>query len=145
MDAIFENEEIYSIPEPGTLSLYFNNSGFEGPLICIKKSELSETNISFLEKIIKAIGFDLKTQCELAIFENDQQYVFRQVLGHPESGQTLLFGQFHSQFDFQFHVKLNEWINMSGYSFLFSYDLASLANDQGKKQELWKALKSKYV
>ena len=144
METLFENEEIYSIPEAGDVNLHFKNSGFPGPLICIKKTELNETNVLFLEKIIKAIGFDLNTQCELAFFENDQQHLFTQFLSLPGSGKTILFGQFHSQFDFQFHIKLNEWINLSRYSILFSYDLAALLNDQAKKQELWKALKSMY-
>lgn len=144
MEALFENEEIYLIPEPVSLSLHFKNNGFQGPLICIKKPEINENNISFLEKILKAIGFDLRTQCELAIFENDQQYPFSQVLNLPKSGQTILFGQFHSQFDFRFNVNLNEWVYLNGYNFLFTYDLSSLLNDQSKKQELWTALKSKY-
>ncbi len=141
---LFENEAISSVPEPKEIYFHFKHIDFSGPLVCIKKNELNDANISFLAKIVKAIGFEFSSECNVAIFDNDQKYAFSEVIKTPSSCNTILFGSFEDQFDLNLHIKQNEWTVLGNFSVLFSYSLDDLQKDQIKKQELWKALKTKY-
>lgn len=142
--SLFENEDIYGVPIHKDPDLHFKNRNFPGPLICIKNYDLTGSNLSFLEKIIKAIGYELSAQCDVAIFDNDKKYSFKEIIKTPISGQTIFFGNFQDILDLNLNNKLNEWIYISNMYVLFSYNLEDLHKDQGKKQELWKILKTKY-
>lgn len=144
MTDLFENDEIYHIPETGPIMLYFNHTNFPGPLICTKKSALSEPNIALLKKILTAIGYVPEKEAEIAVLEDGVKYSFSELIKKSPSRHTILLGNLQEQFDLQFHVIHNQWISFGDYHILFSFDLDELANDQGRKQELWIALKTKY-
>jgi len=141
---LFENEDVYALPVDEKMDFHFGNKDFSGPLICIHNTELTDTNLSFLEKIIKAIGFELSAQCDLAVFDIEKKYSLKEILKTPSSGQTIFFGNFQNQFDLNLHLKLNEWISFGTIITLFSYNLEDLQKDKIKKQELWQSLKIKY-
>ncbi len=141
---LFENENIYAFSENEIPDFQFGNRDYPGPLICIQKTELTDANLAFLEKIIKAIGFELTTQCELVVLDILKKYSFRDLLKTPSSGQTILFGNFKDQLDLNLHISLNEWITTGNFLCMFSFSLEELQKDTLKKQGLWQSLKMKY-
>jgi len=140
--SFFSNTDVYDIKD-STEGLRVNkNEVRESKLsILLQKGDHSDESMDFLSNILKAIGFDINTDCTVRIFDEDELVSLSKVLFLDKSKYILSFGIATSQFDSQATIAKDRWNHFDSFSLIVSNKLDDIKNNINLKRNLWVELK----
>ncbi len=139
---IFYNTDIYNIPE-ATEGNRISTNNIEKSLITIllKINDYNNESLNFLESIMKAIGFDLNSECILREFKENILIDFSKIKDDDNSKYLIGFGLKTNQFKTQAIINTEKWNHFDNLSLLLSDSLDKIKNDIKLKKTLWIELK----
>lgn len=106
----------------------------------IKESDHSESNITFLSKILKAIQLDLNANASLVILKNDHKGSLMEYLDSNREYNIVTFGINAISLNLQINTFLYKKVPIQNINLLFAHSLQDLQNDVPKKKKLWSEL-----
>ncbi len=139
---IFYNTDIYNIPEDTAGNRILTNN-LEKSLITVmlKKDDYNNDSLVFLESIMKAIGFDMKSECILREFKEDIPIDLSKIKHDDNSKYLIAFGIKPNQLKTQAIINPGKWNHFDDLSLLLSNSLDKIKNDIKLKKTLWVELK----
>ena len=140
--SFFSNTDVYDIKD-STEGLRVNKNDIRESQISIllHKEDHSDESMDFLSNILKAIGFDINTDCTVRIFDEDELVSISKVLFLDKSKYILSFGIAASQFDSQAAIAKEQWNHFDSFSLIVSNKLDDIKNNINLKRNLWVELK----
>ncbi len=98
-----------------------------------------KVHLSFLDKILIAIGLDRTTDV-VAVFTTDKNAAIHRKVSSYDNAKVLIFGVPSKKLGLNFSYKEYEPVLFDGVEYLFSDNLEKLQSDKRKKLALWNTL-----
>jgi len=147
----FFNFKVFVLPEGDEAPATGHGKGQKGLLVIYKPGETpTETLNSFLDKILKAIDYDLDRDA-VTYYKTPQQHLSLVDLHREGTFQhILLFGLTPAQFDLDLDVSLYEATTWENTQFLYADGLEAIyrerqAGGKEKSARLWAMLKQTFL
>lgn len=129
---------VYPLTEVSELTVKGENK--KGLLIVLTGQETGE--LSFLEKVLGAVGYDLR-QDSLTVFVTPLQKFSSSELCHAHGiGHLLFFGVPPKQAGLHFQTQKYAPVQFAGKHYLFADSLADIEASPALKRPLWEGLKA---
>jgi len=112
--------------------------------ILLLKDEYNNQLLSFLSKIIKAIGLDISKECNIREFKREDMINISKIIKSDNSTHLIVFGISPSQIDTQVSLRVNNWNYFDNHSILFTNKLIDIENNIKYKRIFWQELKQEF-
>ena len=135
---------IFAVPEADQ-ALKNSRGDNKKALLVVFEEEDGKAHLAFLEKILKAVHFDLEQDALLLALNPETAPSFTTLSKRETVTHALLFGVEPTAMGLYFNYQLYQPLKHRTTHFLFSDSLADLDADTSKKGALWAALKSLFL
>jgi len=147
LNLIFNNTDIFVLPEFKKQALKVAGNNKKGILVVIRVAEPDQQLLSFLGKILKAVKINMEEDAHILNITNVSSISFSQINAEKEYKHLLSFGVSPEELGLRVDHQLYRPLQISSTIFLFANPLPAIFEErqQGKKKmstALWKALQA---
>lgn len=140
MNTDFFDFQIFASEEPENLLKQCFGDNEKNLLIVTKKAEEDVELYDLLQKILGAVGHNLKQDTTHLIIKDNQLFSFTDLSKNRQIDKALFFGINPKTAGLNFNVTPYVPVEFGNRTFLFAHDLTSISGKPALKKQLWGAL-----
>ncbi|MFT4758214.1 MAG: hypothetical protein ACI9XO_001354 [Paraglaciecola sp.] len=142
----FLDMKIFPHTEPDVLLKQTIGENAKGLLLVVFVDESRPELLPFLEKILKAVQYDLNQDAQVLKITNKTVFSLMTLNNHANDSikQVIFFGQTQKQVGLNLNVQKYQHLAVAGKNILFADDLAVIHDDANLKKALWESLKAMF-